>query len=324
MAICLRWVWGQEMNENNSISGTRSSNFGWVVLLSMLAFFSFAEKASAQMIPANAVRTVFLSIPGGTHRSSVAYHPLFDQYYTAGIGNPGRPGYVHDSSGALLHTEVPLNIDVRSINFNPNTGLLEVVTFAANSGSPGYGLIEAELDGSGFYTGGTTTLLASMPGNDGSQTMPAYDAARDRFYSRDSSSNVNIVSRADGSLLGTITLDFASAGVTAATSYVLGYAPSEDWLIVTDAADDTAVIFDLNGNHVGTSALDVVVPSSYEVGFTNGQLFVRTSDGYQGFDIGAAGPAPSAPAAIPAIGVHGLVFMALGLILVAVRRLARK
>lgn len=295
---------------------------GWKILVPFLFLFSFTEIAFAQ-IPANAARTVLLSIPGGIHRSSVAYHPGFDQYYSAGIGNEDRPGYVHNSSGALIQTLDPLNIDVRSINFNPNTGLLEVVTFNAVSGGTDYGLIEAELDGSGLYTGGTTTLLASMPGNDGSQTMPAYDPARDRFYSRGSSNTVNIVARSDGSLLGTITLDFATAGVASATSYALGFEPSQDWLIVTDSADDTAVIFDLSGDHVGTSALDVSVPSSYEVGFANRQLFVRTAEGYQGFDIGVGAPSASPPAAIPTIGAYGLVFTALGLFMLAVRRLSR-
>lgn len=314
------------MDASRSVIKTKNSGYGWLVLATILLFSPFAEIAVAQ-IPANAARTVLLSIPGGAHRSSVAYHPGFDQYYSAGIGAPERPGYVHNSSGALIHTEDPVNIDVRSINFNPNTGLMEVVTFDALAGGfaggANRGLIEAQLDGSGLYTGGATTLLAAMPGNFNQQTMPAYDSVRDRFYSRGSSNIVNIVARSDGNLLGTITLDFATAGVTSATSNMLGFAPSQDWLIVTDSADDTAAIFDLNGDHIGTSALDVGVPASFEVGFTNGQLFVRTADGYQGFDIGAVAPAMPAPAAIPTIGTYGLIFTALGLFLLAVRRLSR-
>jgi hypothetical protein len=295
---------------------------GWKILAPFLFLFSFTEIAVAQ-IPANASRTIFLPNPPGSAESSVAYHPGFDQYYTSGIGTTGRPGFVYDSTGTLIHTEDPLNIDVRAINFNPNTGLLEVVTFNAVTGGVGRGLIEAELDGSGLYTGGTATLLASMPGNDGNQTMPAYDPARDRFYSRASSNTVNIVARSDGSLLGTITLDFATAGVASATFFALGFAPSQDWLIVTDSADNTAVIFDLNGDHVGTSALDVSVPVEYAMGFANGQLFVQTGEGYQGFDIGAGATSTSPPAAIPTIGTYGLIFTVLGLLMLAARRLSR-
>lgn len=309
---------------NNNRQG-KSKATGWKVLAPFLFLFSFTEIAVAQ-IPANASRTIFLPNPPGSAESSVAYHPGFDQYYTSGIGDTSRPGFVYDSTGTLIHTEDPLNIDVRAINFNPNTGLLEVVTFGAVTGGVDRGLIEAQLDGSGLYTGGTATLLASMPGNDGndgSQTMPAYDPARDRFYSRVSSNTVNIVARSDGSLLGTITLDFATAGVASATFYALGFAPSQDWLIVTDPGNDTAVIFDLNGDHVGTSALDVSVPFSYGMGFANGQLFVQTGEGYQGFDIGAGASSASPPAAIPTIGTYGLIFTVLGLLMLAVRRLSR-
>jgi len=300
----------------------RNKATGWKILAPFLFLFSFTEIAVAQ-IPANASRTIFLPNPPGSAESSVAFHPGFNQYYTSGIGATSRTGYVYDSSGTLIHTEQPLNIDVRAINFNPNTGLLEVVTFDAVAGGAARGLIEAELDGSGLYTGGTATLLASMPGNDGSQTMPAYDPARDRFYSRRSSNTVNIVARSDGSLLGTITLDFATAGVASPTGEALGFAASRDWLIVTDQGNDTAVIFDLNGDHVGTSALDVDVPGLYSMGFANGQLFVQTGEGYQGFDIGAGTPSTSPPAAIPTIGTYGLIFTVLGLLMLAVRRLSR-
>ncbi|MEQ8802351.1 MAG: hypothetical protein RLP45_09950 [Haliea sp.] len=300
----------------------RNKATGWKILAPFLFLFSFTEIAAAQ-IPANAARTIFLSNPLNAAESSVAYHPGFSQYDTSGIGTTSRPGFVYDNAGTLIHTEDPLNIDVRAINFNPNTGLLEVVTFGAVTGGVGRGLIEAQLDGSGLYTGGTATLLASMPGNDGSQTLPAYDPARDRFYSRGSSNTVNIVARSDGSLLGTITLDFATAGVASATNNALGFAPSQDWLIVTDSADDTAAIFDLSGDHVGTSALDVDVPGSYNIGFANGQLFVQTGEGYQGFDIGAGAPSASPPATIPTIGAYGLIFTAIGLFMLAVRRLSR-
>ncbi len=309
------------MRRNNGVVSSKKGGFGLRALVPVLFLLSVVQVASAQMIPANAARTILLSGTTGA-QSSVAYHAGFDQYYSAGIGTTSQPGYVSDSSGNLLQTQTPLNIDVRSINFNPNTGLMEVVTFNAVSGGVDRGLIEAQLDGSGLYTGGTATLLASMPGNVGSQSMPAYDPVRDRFYSRGAGNIVNIVARSDGSLLGTITLDFGAAGGVSATSEVLGFSSTNDRFVVTDSVNDTAVIFDLNGDYLGTSALDVTVPTSYGVGVANDQLFVATPSGYQGFDIGLSSSGEAT--AIPTLGVYGLILTGFGLLMVAVRRLSRK
>jgi hypothetical protein len=131
-----------------------------------------------------------------------------------------------------------------------------------------------------------------MPGNLGNQTMPAYDPVNNVFYSRSSDNTVNIVSRTDGSLLGTITLDTATAGAGPLISFAIGYSPEDEWLIVVDYSNDDAVVFDLNGDWVGTSALDIDAQSTYRFGLTNGQLFIYddAQNGWQGFDIGATPP----------------------------------
>lgn len=288
-----------------------------LVLLSLALAGTIATAAPSPV----ATRTILL--PGPAAESSVAYHPGFDQYYASDIGNPNLPAYVFDNTGALIQTQDPINIDVRAWNYNPSTDMLEVVTYNAVGGGSGYGLIEAQIDGSGFLTGGTSTILATMPGNDGTQTMPAYDPINDRFFSREDSGNVNIVNRADGSLIGTITLDLATAGAGAITYAAIGYDPSEEWLIVTDATNDTAVIFDTAGNYVGTSALDVNVDSNYRMGYTNHQLFVFDSaqGGYQGYDIGAGIAPETVPVPANAAWAESLlVFTMLGAVLFYLRR----
>ena len=68
------------------------------------------------------------------------------------------------------------------------------------------------MDGAGLVTLKYPMILTSMPGLPDTQSSPAYDPARNRFYAYAGGGAVNVVSRVDGSLSSTITLDLASAG----------------------------------------------------------------------------------------------------------------
>jgi hypothetical protein len=291
------------------------------VVAALASLVAFSAPSSAQPF-ANAVRTIFLAT-GTDSISSIAYHPGFDQYYSSDIGSTNQPAFVYDSAGSLVHTEDPINIDVRALYYNPNTDLIEAVSFNAQSGGVARGLIDAQLDGSGFFTGGTATLLASMPGLASSQTVPAYDPVRDQLYSRDGSNTVNVVRRSDGALAGTITLDFATAGVGTVSTYTIAYVPEEDWLVVADRDNDTAVAFDINGDYVGTAALDIDVNVNYGIGYANGQLFIEdgSRDGYQGYRITNA--SSDAPTAVPALPPGGILLLVLGMLGLTVRHRAR-
>ncbi len=246
----------------------------------------------AQLQPlATPVRTIFLD--GGAEAfsvpSSVAYHPAFDRYYASDTGTTAGPGFVFGPTGGMpQQTQNPLNIDPRAWNFNLNTGFLELVTFNAVTGGAGQGLIEAGVDASGMLTGGTSTLLMSMPGNSGSQTSPAYDPVADVFYSRSSGNTVNIVRRSDGTLRGTIVLDFTTAGIATVFDDGIVFVPEPQWLGVLDDASDSAAFFDLGGNFVGASALDITLNSAARrPGYANGQLFAfdTARNGWQGYRI---------------------------------------
>jgi hypothetical protein len=262
------------------------------LLVGLVLAHGIPRYAAAQPQPlAEAVRTIFLDATGEAFSvpSSVAYHPGFDRYYASDTGGTGVPGFVFPGmGGAPLQTQTPLNIDPRAWNFNPNTGFLELVSFDAVTGGVGRGLIEARIDVSGNLTGGTTTLLPSMPGNNGSQTSPAYDPVSDVFYSRDSSSTVNVVRRSDGVLAGTILLDFTAASLASAYDDGIIFVPAADWLGVLDSAANRVVLFDRLGSFVGASALDITLTSSSRrPGYANGQLFAFDSarNGWQGFRI---------------------------------------
>ncbi|MEW6250911.1 MAG: hypothetical protein AB1716_09710 [Planctomycetota bacterium] len=234
-----------------------------------------------------AVRTIFLERGAGAGSTpmNVAYHPGFQQYYGSNGGNPSYGAWVWDRNGNRLQDFAPINIDVRAWNYNPNTGNLEVVSYAANTGGSGRGLIQPGLDGSGLLNGGTTTLLAAIPGLIGSQTMPAFDPIRNEFYSRETSGAVNRASRADGSLQGSIALDLNAVGNPPLTSYALGYDPAGDFLVVTSATGNKAYTFSRSGAYLQTWDLDITVPTSYRMGYTNGQLFVfdTARNGWQGY-----------------------------------------
>lgn len=258
-----------------------------------------ASTVTAQVLP-NGVPTIYLERGAGSQTPmNIAYHPGFDYYYGSNGGNPGYPGWVWNSSGTRIQDLAAVNIDVRSWYYNPNTGQLEVLSYNAMGGGAQRGLIAPGVDGSGLLTGGTTTLMASVPGLISAQTMPAYDPNGDLFYSRDANNaTVNVASRATGAFVSSFNLDLASAGVTGGdlTDYAMGYDPAFNLLIVTDDPNNRALVFDTNGAYIGASALNVDVPSNYRVGYANGQLFVFDTlrNGWQGYTILVPGPGAAA------------------------------
>lgn len=260
-----------------------------------------------------ATRTIFLDSDGdaGSVASPVAYHPAFDRYYGSGSGNTSVTGLAFGSSGGLpVSTVQPLNIDPRSWVYNANTAQLEVVSFDAVDVGTDQGLILPGVDAAGDLTGGTTELLASLPGLDGNQTAPAYDAGDDVFYSRSNSNSVNVVNRSDGSLAGTITLDFSGAGISSVVSDGIVYVPAEDLLGVLDASTDLAVFFNMDGTFASAAQLDVDVTSaSRRPGFANGQLFVfdGARAGWQGYAIFELAESR----AIPTLSTSGLALLSL-------------
>lgn len=265
-----------------------------IALVGALATAAYADPA---------VRTIFLPRGAGAGATpmSVAYHPGFDRYYASNGGNPGYAAFVWDGAGNPIQTQEPINVDVRAWNYNANTAQLEIVAFNAVGGGTIGGLVAPGVDGSGNLTGGTTALLGAMPGLNGNQTMPAYDNARNRFYSINQSNVVNIASRVDGSLIGTINLDLGAAGNPNLIDYALGYDQSTEWLVSVSGMK--AYAWDLSGSFVNEWDLDITAGTNYRMGYTNGQLFVFDGgrNGWQGYVI----PEPAS------LALFGLAFLAL-------------
>ena len=258
--------------------------------------------ANATIINSTADYTIDLqgSLPGA--QMAMAYDPIRDLYYGAQGGAPSFPGTVWDGNGNVVQTAA-LGADARAFNYNENTGNLELVTFTSDN------LIVGR-NGSGLFNGTFTTLLNNMAGATSSQSMLTYNSNADVFYSMSNSGVVNVVSHNDGTLLGDITLDFSTAGITSFNNYFVGYDSTENVLIATTLT--TASIFELDGSFLGNSTIGSSARDGYYQGYTNGQLFIQdTSNGtFKGYDLFADGPTNSVPEpstlAIFALGMIGL------------------
>ncbi len=246
---------------------------------------------------ADAQRTVFLatSVPPAAGLN-LTWHPVQQKYYAVGPG-AGEPMfssvYVFSAEGEQLQAFTELPHDVRSVNYNPATANLEVITFGARDGGVGtiggrlQGLFNMTIDAAGLVTGATTLSLAALPGLQGRQTMPVLDASRNELYSFSNTNLLRRVSRVDGSQLGTITLDTAAAGGVLTTWFGIGFDAQNDYLVTTSYGPESkAYRFRLDGTLVDSWNLDIEVSQFYGgASFLNGQFFIfdPARNGWQGY-----------------------------------------
>ena len=264
------------------------------VVTSVLAFTCIAVPCTHG---ADAERTVFLaaSVPPAAGLN-IAWHAAQQKYYAVGPG-AGEPMYssvyVFSGAGAELQAFTQIELDIRSVNYNPTTTKLEVMTFNARDGGVGavgnrpQGLFEVALDGAGLVTGTVTQALSPLPGLLGRQTMPVLDATRNELYSFSNTNQLRRVSRVDGSQLGTITLDTAAIGSPSTTWFGIGFDAVNDYLVVTSFGPGSkAYRFGLDGSYVDTWNLDIEVSQFYGgASVANGQFFVfdPARNGWQGY-----------------------------------------
>lgn len=226
----------------------------------------------------------------------MGYHPGFNQYYGAIGGNPGFSGFVWSAAGNLLQTLTPINVDVRGVNYNPNTNSIEVVTYGANFGGGPYGLFAMGLGPSGLYTGSNSQVLTSLPGLASDQTMPAYDAVRNRLYSRSTNGIVNIVDRATGGFMGMVALDLVAPGSPVLLGEALGYDGNFDVFITVDLTNFRALVHRLDGSFIGACTVPPFSPTQdrFNMGYSNGQIFVfdTPSNSWHGYQVLGSGNGP--------------------------------
>jgi hypothetical protein len=302
--------------------------------LALLTICPFqADAGPVSVIPTAATTIALPAVPFAPDDSigfiadNVAYNPIFQQYYGGFLGiTNGDEQFVWSSTGTLLQNTNDGNVffDSRSYYYNPNTAGIESVTYDAKTGSAFFhlGLVGVGVDGAGLVTLTYPMILTSMPGLPDTQSSPAYDPGRNRFYAYDSAGTVNVVSRVDGSLSSTIALDLAAAGNPTLQGGI-GYDPLYDVLILVDSAKNKALVFGIGGNYLGASQLPVGLPISGYVGYTNGQLFEFDTNGqdWQGFQILQGTDGDIAAPAVPEPGSLMLAGLGLaGLLASRVRR----
>lgn len=256
--------------------------------LSIVVLTAACSGAQAQLH--DGVRTVFLQSSGSNWGApmNVAYDPNLDLYYTGGGGFPSNSATVNNANGTIAYTTT-VPVDLRAWSHNPSTGKIEAVTYnCVNGDGATYGFFSIGRSG-GNLDGTKTTILNSMPGLNGDQTMPAFDPAANVLYSGSYASNtVNKVSRTNGSLISTIT---CSGGPGSNTTYSVGYDADENWLMLFDSAGSRVMVFDgSSGAYIGSAATDVT-NTYYGFGYCNKQVWVYDGarNGWQGYDIGAGG-----------------------------------
>ena len=291
-----------------------------VVLLVALALIVASLSAEAAVLP-TAVESI--DLPLSTPHStpvSVTYIPSFSRYYAADAGT-GYIARVWDATGTPIGTSAigPLPA---SLYFNPNTSLLESVSLdACCTSGPTTGIQSLTLDGSGNYTGGNTQLLAGPISGLGSNswTMPSYNPVANRLYARQAgTADVNVVDRATGALINTITLDLAAAGVTAGdvnADFVGFTGVTDEELAIFDFTNRRVLIFNLTGGYVGGSTLPVgLTVDFYDVnfgnGYANGLFFIYDSavganGTYRGFQVLQNVPAAATP--VPTMNEWGMI-----------------
>lgn len=237
------------------------------------------------------IQTTTLTLAGvnGSTPMNIAWHPGFEQYYGGRGGSPSYGGIVWNASGGVMQNLSPINTDIRSFFYNPNTGQLENITYAAYSNPSGYRTVV--LTGAGLFTGNYTDVGVTLSGLPVDQVAPAYDAGRNLLYAYNTGSTVSVISPVTGLLVSTITLDFASAGSPTLPSYVIGYDPNNDALIsYTATGGFRALAFSATtGAFLASVSLPGLTqsPSDWRMGYANNQLFVfsNTLDSYLGYTI---------------------------------------
>lgn len=236
-----------------------------------------AGRAEAVVILANAVPTFNLAAPDRESTPmTVAYHPGFNQYYAGIGGNPSFRAYTYDAAGNLLDTRDPINVDIRGINYNGNSGDIEINTFNAVAGGSPAALMSMGLDGSGFFTGVNGAVLGTMPGLPSDQAAAAYDTGRDLFYARSTSGTVNFLLGADGTLDSQVNLDLVTPGNPPLLDEVIGFDSFFDVFVTVSLGGDALVHDRTSGAYLGSSLLPAFQPTQnrWNMGYANGNLFV--------------------------------------------------
>jgi len=265
--------------------------------LSGLALLCLTLSTQAEILPEAEIGIkIPLAKKPTTRPMGVAYLPSNQHYYIADGGlapmgsefeAPISKSEVHafTSDGQYVNSAKP-GFDNRSIYFNPNTNKLETITYNISSAvgfSPNTGIYSLDVGDKGEVLTTSGDVAQFNPAFGDAGTMPSYDPVSKHYYAKQDRGNiVFVVDAKQREKLQEIKLDFAKAQVAhddVSDHYVAFTGVTGNELALLDVDHKAVLIFDLNGQYVGKSALPTTMKLRSQnhfngLGYTNGMMFI--------------------------------------------------
>jgi hypothetical protein len=266
-------------------------------LLSGLALLCLSLTSQAEILPEAEVGIkIPLSKKPTTRPMTVAYLPGNQHYYIADGGlapmgsefeAPISKSEVHayTANGQYVNSAKP-GFDNRSLYYNANSNKLETITYNISTAagfSPNTGIFSLDVDDKGEVLTSSNELYQFNPAFGDAGTMPSYDPATNHYYAKQEHGNlVFVVDAKQREKLKEIKLDYSKAQVVyddVSDHFVAFTGVAGNELALLDVDHKAVLIFDLNGQYVGKSALPKTMKLRSHnhfngAGYSNGMLFV--------------------------------------------------
>lgn len=266
-------------------------------LLSGLALLCLSLASQADILPEAEVGIKIPLVKKPTTRPmTVAYLPGNQHYYIADGGlapmgsefeAPISKSEVHayTATGQYVNSAKP-GFDNRSLYYNANSNKLETITYNISTAagfSPNTGIFSLDVDDKGEVLTSSNDIYQFNPAFGDAGTMPSYDPATNHYYAKQEHGNlVFVVDAKQREKLKEIKLDFSKAQVVyddVSDHFVAFTGVAGNELALLDVDHKAVLIFDLNGQYVGKSALPKTMKLRSHnhfngAGYSNGMLFV--------------------------------------------------
>ena len=236
----------------------------------------------------NATPTIVLNGNSGCTPMDIAYNPVKNLYYAVGGGSSSCGIVTFDASGNLLFNTANSGHDWRGIWWNSNLNTLEG---NACSGCPANGIREQDLNASGYALGTGTTVLP--PNQPNFQSQGDYDYINNEIIYYDNGT-IYRLNRTTGANLPNVTITGLPVSISNLNLYLVGYSGviSAEYMVYDYVTKRVYFINRATGAYVGTCQLPGSAPSTssaWDVGFSNGQIWIYNGSGWNGYRVANAG-----------------------------------
>lgn len=243
----------------------------WFLLPPTLFFLVVTTKAQTTIAAAD----ITLATQGGGMAMSVAWHPLFQKYYTASGGSANAPVNTFTSSGTFV-CQTTHNADNRGTWYNPSNQRLE-----ENDATGKYGYYPLTVTGNpgpdavSYFTG------CASPGT---EKAAAFNSNTSEVLIYNGTSVIYRYSLA-GNLLGTITISLP-AGASFNTTHMIYTAVPGSEMGFYDYTNKRVYLFNISGGNYSKYYIlpgTAPVPASNGFAFANGRFFLASGDTWYGY-----------------------------------------